>query len=102
MTRQPGTKQINEFKAASKAIRERRCRKPLLKSKLAAREINCTHQTYTPMNQLLVVQLEIMKLKMEKLESKCAKKDLEILNLKQETDEKKDIVMVILHMQGSQ
>jgi hypothetical protein len=43
-----------------------------------------------------------MKLKMEKLESKCAKKDLEIQNLKQETDEKKDIVMLILHMPGSQ
>ncbi len=43
-----------------------------------------------------------MKLKMEKLESKCVKKDLEILNLKQEIDEKKDIVMVILHMPGSQ
>jgi hypothetical protein len=32
-----------------------------------------------------------MKLKMEMLESKCAKKDLEIQNLKQETDEKKNM-----------
>jgi hypothetical protein len=41
--------------------------------------------------QRVAAQLENMKLKMEMLESKCAKKDLEIQNLKQEIDEKKDM-----------